>query len=391
VGNSQDIPSSDVPPRFADTPAASPVRALTRRPRLTVLVASNQRRGAEIFGEQLSERLPEMGWDVDFVALTEAAPGSPRVSARVLVPHRILGPLDWKVVRALRDRVGHDRADIVLANGSSTLRYAVIAARTLRRRPLVAYASIGDPTYWATTARRRIQYRALLARTDRVLSVSSTTASRTVDAFHLPPDHVVVAQIGVDERFLHLRPTGEAGAIRLLFLGSLSREKDPVTAVRVAALVAQVREMKLRFVGRGDMSDEVREAAETLAISAAVEMVGSVDDVAPSLEWAHVLLLTSRTEGLPAATLEAAAAGLPVVAFDVGGVAETVRHGESGFLVPPGDVEGAARAVLALGDERLRRAKGRAGRAHVMSAFTLTHAVARYDSALKAMLEAADV
>jgi glycosyltransferase involved in cell wall biosynthesis len=83
-----------------------------------------------------------------------------------------------------------------------------------------------------------------------------------------------------------------------------------------------------------------------------------------------VVLLTSRNEGSPVALIEAAAAGLPVVATDVGGVRSVVRDGETGLLVPSGDPDAAAAALRELlGDPDKMQAMGRAGRSHVLSAF----------------------
>jgi glycosyltransferase involved in cell wall biosynthesis len=362
----------------------------SRRMRLTVLVTGTQRRGAEVFGEQLSEGLLDHGWDVDFVALTAAAEGSPSVGAEPLTPARTggVGVMDLQVIRALRRRLRRFRPDIVLANGSATLRYSVAVTRTLRHQPKLVYVSIGDPTFWASTWLRRMQYRLLLSAVDRIVSVSTVTAQATIDSLRCEPDRVLTLHTGVDERFLDI-PLVDGhrhGQLRLLFLGSLSPEKDPIAAVEVAAQASRFTPVELRLVGGGVLASEVVSTAARLGIGDAVDVQGPTDDVAPHLAWADVLILTSRTEGLPGVALEAAAAGVAVVAFDVGGVTETVIDGVTGRVVPARDVTDAAAAVVEMRDDAVRLAAGRAGRELVSSHFTLTEAVVRYDRALKAVV-----
>ncbi len=114
-------------------------------------------------------------------------------------------------------------------------------------------------------------------------------------------------------------------------------------------------------VGDGPERVAVREAAEG---DPAIRMLGHRDDVPRLLQAADVLTLTSAHEAMPMAILEGMAAGLPVLATNVGGIAKMVVDGESGLLVPPADPEALADALVRLaGDCDLRERLGRAGRA----------------------------
>ena len=103
---------------------------------------------------------------------------------------------------------------------------------------------------------------------------------------------------------------------------------------------------------------------------------------------ADVFLLTSINEGIPLTVIEAMAAGLPVVATDVSGVAEVVRNGETGLLAPSGDVESLARHVLRLTASEERERMGRAGRERAFSLFSEDEMVAAYDRLYREMLHA---
>jgi len=360
------------------------------RPRLMVLVTSGQRRGAEVFGERLAIGLPDHGWDVDFVAL---ASGPEEVAASVsadplsAMPPGDLRRLDFTVVRALRDRLKRHGSEVLLANGSSTLQYGVAAARTMGRRPAIVYGSIGEPTYWARSLRQRALYQLFLRMVDRVFSVSHQTGRQLVEHFGVSPEKLRVLHTGVPQSFLDVSPLPREDVLHLLFMGSLSAEKDPLAAIEILRQVCETMPARLRMVGRGALADEVQAAAAEAGVGDVVEMVGSVDDVGPHLAWADVLLLTSKTEGLPAAPLEAAAASVPVVAYDVGGVAETLVDGATGRLVPAGDVGAAAKAVVELAeDEKARQAAGQAARSLILSGFTVQDAVRRYDNSLRELL-----
>jgi glycosyltransferase involved in cell wall biosynthesis len=112
--------------------------------------------------------------------------------------------------------------------------------------------------------------------------------------------------------------------------------------------------------------------AERLSVRDRLILVGPQEDVAPFLCAMDLFVLPSHTEGLPITLLEAMASGRPVVATAVGGIAEVVRDGETGLLVPPRDPGQLAEAVIRLLEApALARAMGEAGRSLVKSAFTL--------------------
>jgi glycosyltransferase involved in cell wall biosynthesis len=169
-----------------------------------------------------------------------------------------------------------------------------------------------------------------------------------------------------------------AGPVRsLLSVGRLDREKNPLLLVEVmAALHESDSEWRLVIVGDGPLRAEIEARVEELALTEVVDVRGYVpiDGELPSLySSSDAFLHVSWTEGVPQVLFEAFAAGLPVVATDVGGVAQAADG--AALLIPPGDVVAASQALqLVAKDGSLRRGLITQGlervRAHTLEAET---------------------
>ncbi|MGB4116658.1 MAG: glycosyltransferase family 4 protein [Polaromonas sp.] len=143
-----------------------------------------------------------------------------------------------------------------------------------------------------------------------------------------------------------------------------------------AARMLRTRGVAARFVlvGHGDPDNPASIPECQLKAwhdSGVVERWGHCEDMPATLAKAHVVCLPSYREGLPKVLLEAAACARPLIATDVPGCREIVRHGENGLLVPLRDVPGLAQAMARLlGNFELRHTMGQKGRAMVESEFS---------------------
>ncbi len=352
-----------------------------RRPgRLAIVVSSDRRRGAEVFGEALAGGIRGQGWEAELFSLASSG-GGPRVETTPLssiAPDR-LGKLDPGVVRNLRNRIRRFDPDVVLANGAATMQYAVAGLRVMRHRPRLVYVSIGEPMYWIRGDRHRRIRSVILRGIDRVLSVSETTAQQLVDHLGVAPAKVRIAPTGVPPRFFDVVPEPPSGRLRVVFIGNLSAEKDPVAALDVVERASSEAAVALRYLGAGPLQRELEQAIADRKMGSVVQVMGSVPDVLPHLSWADVLLLTSKTEGLPGVPLEAGAAAVPSIVFAAGGSAETVEDGVTGRVIAKGDVAAAAAVLVELAEDPGKvRAWGDAARRMVRERFTLDAAVQRY-------------
>jgi glycosyltransferase involved in cell wall biosynthesis len=189
-------------------------------------------------------------------------------------------------------------------------------------------------------------------------------AARTCDA-----GRSVVIRTGIDAASYPVARPAE-GPPAIVAVGRLRAPKDPVLLVRALALLRGSFHATLVGDGpdRGVVDEEVRGAG----LAGSVLLAGERDDVPEILAASAIFALSSRSEALPVSILEAMAAGLPVVATRVGGVAELVVDGETGLLVPPSDPRALAAALQRLLDEpELRGRLGAAGRTRVEEHFAL--------------------
>ena len=145
------------------------------------------------------------------------------------------------------------------------------------------------------------------------------------------------------------------------------------------------------FAGDGPQLTGLKKFAGELGIGEHVRFLGSRDDVPDLLRSSDVVVMSSRDvpfgESCPNIVLEGMATALPVVGSDVGGTAELIRDGETGFLVPAGDPDALAEKLsLLLDDSDLRKRFGVAGRKVIEARFTIGHMVADREQLFERLL-----
>lgn len=148
--------------------------------------------------------------------------------------------------------------------------------------------------------------------------------------------------------------------------------KDHPMFVRAAARVrAAVPDAAFVIAGEGELLASLRDLSRELGIERDVFFIGRCDKVADLLFASDVGVLSSKAEGFANAILEYMAAGLPVVATDVGGVREAILEGETGYVVPAGDDQKMADRIIQLLNEPARaRVMGERGKLIVADKFS---------------------
>ncbi len=178
---------------------------------------------------------------------------------------------------------------------------------------------------------------------------------------------------GVDvSRFVPPAGAREPGPLRVLFVGRLLHDKGIGEFVECARRVRASSSEPIRFLAAGTADPGNPASVPELIIrrwtsDGHVEFLGHVDDMPALVAAADLVVLPSYGEGAPRSLIEAAACEKALVATDVQGCREVVRHEVNGLLVPPRDVESLVAAVMRLcANPELRERMGRAGRVHVL-------------------------
>ena len=170
-------------------------------------------------------------------------------------------------------------------------------------------------------------------------------------------------------------------------IANLRATKDYPNLLRAAGTVAR-RVPGVRFfaAGQGPLADELRAEAASLGLGATFTFLGHVEDPLPLLAAADVFVLASRHEGLSIALLEAMTAGLPVVVTTVGAAPSVVTEGREGVLVPSGDPDALADAIVALLADPARRQSMGAAAAARAEAFDIVGAARQLEAVYRRVL-----
>jgi glycosyltransferase involved in cell wall biosynthesis len=251
-------------------------------------------------------------------------------------------------------------------------------------------ASLEGLESFPASLRRTIQASRTLSRAPDVLVFNSHAGMRQHLDYGFHGGNTRVITNGIDPGQLEAKP-GARQRIRaelglqpattvICNVARLDPMKDHLTLLRAAA---RLRDADAHFVlvGPGVTPDcaLLRDEIASLQLGGKVSLLGSRSDVADILSAADVFCLSSYTEGLPNAVVEAMACGLPCVVTDVGDAAWLVA--ETGVVVPPRDPQGLAqglRAMLAESPAR-RAARGQAGRERIIREFSLRHMINSYE------------
>jgi glycosyltransferase involved in cell wall biosynthesis len=281
------------------------------------------------------------------------------------------GPIDFSSVRTLRSLLRRTNADVLHAHGYKADIYSRLAVRH-REIPLISTCHNWLDTDAATRLYGYLD-RLALRHFTRVVAVSAAVRGRLIDSGVLNERVSIIRNgVEVDAFSSQERIARGLGPLTIGFAGRLSIEKGADLFLRIGAAIHE-RFPTVRFliVGEGPERGRLDLLIEQLGLREFVSMPGRCDDMPTFYASLNILVSSSRTEGLPMGLLEAMASRVPIVATDVGDVSSLVRDGETGFLVPSGELDRMENGIIKLlQDESLRDRFGAAGHELVAREFS---------------------
>jgi glycosyltransferase involved in cell wall biosynthesis len=261
-------------------------------------------------------------------------------------------PTAWQAVWTLWRAFRRSRPDVVHCHNKTATILAAAAARLTGARAIVSTRHGMGPLpfrrrpelkFWITAA----------AFCDQVVAVCDAARSNMA-AGAWPLSHkLITVRNGAHPPRVSAVTVPDKSGFTLVSVGRLARPKDFDTLLRAVAVArATVPDLQLRIVGDGDERPALQQLCVTLGLESIVRFCGERRDVGNWLHAADAFVLSSTSEGLPIAMLEAMACGLPAIVTSVGALPELVALSGAGTTVPPGNVDSLAHAIVSFANRR---------------------------------------
>jgi glycosyltransferase involved in cell wall biosynthesis len=260
---------------------------------------------------------------------------------------------DHRIIREIKEIILREKISLVHTHLYDGGKYGRMAAR-MAGVPGIIH------TVHNIYVKRRTKYHlinwALSFFTDRIIAVSGAVKESLIRYDRIKPEKVQVIYNGIDFQKFNDHVSSREVRSELgikpedFVIGVIARLEEQKGHRYLLEALAQKPELlvpfKILIIGDGKLRPALEEESRKRGLSSHVLFLGTRKPISPMLKAMDLFLLPSLWEGFSMAILEALAAGVPVIATRVGGAEEVITSGEDGFLIPPGDVQSLAEALL---------------------------------------------
>ena len=235
--------------------------------------------------------------------------------------------------------------------------------------------------------------------TDQLIAVSHSVKNFHIEKCGIRADKIVTLPNLVDFEKLKLRDgfdpvkkrqelSLKPGVPIMINIGRLFPQKGQKYLIQAAAKVASTfKKVKFLIVGNGFLLSDLKREVESLQLSDNVKFLGKRDDIPELLSISDVFVLSSLWEGLSVALLEAMAMGKPIVATNVDGALDVIKHKKEGLLVPPKDSNALTKAIIYLLENKEKAKKmGTAAKKKVVEQFSTNVVVRKLEQLYEKLL-----
>jgi glycosyltransferase involved in cell wall biosynthesis len=356
--------------------------------RVLFIITSMPVGGAETLLVNLIRRLDRHRFAPQLCCLKERGPLGDSVAGEIPVHSRLLGgKYDLRILPRLGRLLAAERIDAVVTVGAGDKMFWGRLAARWASVPVVCSAL--HSTGWPDGVGRL--NRLLTPITDAFIGVAEPHARHLVQREGFPQEKVRVIPNGVDTD--QFRPAADVATLRQAMeipadapvagiVAALRPEKNHGLFLQAAAEVTRrIPSAVFLVVGDGPERATLERLARELGLTDNVRFLGSRSDVPQILSLLDVFVLTSHNEANPVSILEAMSCERPVVATSVGSIAEAVREGQTGHLVPPGDRAALVERIVELFENPAAAHRlGRCGREEVLRNWSLERMVTGYEN-----------
>jgi glycosyltransferase involved in cell wall biosynthesis len=310
----------------------------------------------------------------------------------------------FQIARQLKQ----DRPDILHGHNHLVHHYAVAAARlagvpvvvNTRHREEVQILEKADGSGFCRSnespdKKADLIFRAALPWTDALIFISEDTRRFFVDHRGIPAAKTHVILNGAPLEPFLARPASPGSVLPRFRFGTAGRmvpAKDHLMLVDAFAIVAKaLPEAELHFAGNGPLRERIEERIADLDLGKRITLHGPLFDMPGYLSGLDAFVLSSLTEGLPIAILEAMAARLPIVSTRVAGVPEAAPEGRIARYAPMGDAPALAKAMIETARDPQIAAKGEEGCRLACTEFTIERMWKEHEALFQSLLPGASV
>jgi glycosyltransferase involved in cell wall biosynthesis len=299
------------------------------------------------------------------------------------------GEHDFRFAWRLHSLLRREKPDLLHCHSRRGADFPGGWAALFARVPAVVTRRVDSFESPTAAAIRYAPFRKVAAISENVAAVlrKSRVSARKLSVIRSAVD-VDAVNAQVERQVLHREFGISVYAFAIAVVAQLIKRKGHRFLLDVLpGLLADTPGIKVVFFGTGKAESQLRALTAKLGLSGAVQFAGFRDDLDEYLAAFDLLVHPAEKEGLGVAMLKAAAAGLPVVAFNTAGSTEAVVHAQTGILVEPGDMTGLQRAVgVLVGEPDIGKDLGAAGRKRMRDEFSVASMVESYVALYEEML-----
>jgi glycosyltransferase involved in cell wall biosynthesis len=310
------------------------------------------RRGAQVFVHELKSRFKQDGIAVKRVFLYKESNYEQLIldETDIVLPFNDNNIFEKfptvhpRIIIELAKEIKVFAPDIILCNGSRTLKYAAVIKRfypSIKSKWI--YRVIDSAVYWNRKSLTQLYYKHwVIPAMDAAVGVSQRSLDEMIQHYSFKKPSVCIPRAINIDHFANYIPEIDArqkvgireDALVLLFLGNFTKQKRPDRFIEIINSVKEsIPNVHGLMVGDGPLRSSVNDQISTLSLENIITCVGYKKDVRPWIEMSDILLLTSDSEGMPGVVLEAAAMKKITISTDVGGVREFIEHEENGYVI----------------------------------------------------------